>query len=219
VGRPSRLLPGLLEVALRSHLYLRQSVAACLLLMSACFAPLFMSGSEVEVVGEFHADGRCDARTERGAISSLSDSIRVSYSFGGSYNVAPAGYVEHVITCEIPPRYRGPADTIGYLAVRLAVPQGRDPQPGIYYVERPPASGQETSLLGVSYRHPAYDPGTKGSGHGIGAGYISLRGTSGVVELLRIDPPGPARGRGTTRVASPRIDARVRIRARREWGM
>jgi hypothetical protein len=183
---------------------------ALLLLTSIACAPIGMSDDEVEVTGVFLPDGRCNARSPRGAVATEPSTGELRYRFDGDF-IDGRDVDVHVISCTMPWDSAGE----GRLNISLAVPRGSVVPAGRYPVT--PRVG--VLVASATFWHPAYRVGTKGAGRYDSGGQIYLKSVSGTLELTRIDPPPPTQMLGMSEVKNPRIEGRFAMRARRRWSM
>ncbi len=184
------------------------SIAPVVFLLG-CGPPLFVSRAEVEITGEFRADGSCSVAVNNSPVFSANDSTRTEYLFhdmGG----APLGYMQNFLSCLPLSQLKDP--TLGdprELFMMFNVVHGKPIPTGNYRVRRVPDTDHpaaDLGLIGGLLYDPRYDTWKNGGGIGGIGGQINLTPVSGTVAFVRIDTTHPVIGS-------------FRMRARREWSM
>ncbi len=169
--------------------------------------PLFMSRSEVEITGEFRADGSCSVSVNNSPVFGVRDSARTQYEIGDP-GAAPDGYEQRFLMCEAlrdiqKPLLRGLTQQLFLI---FNIPRGTQTSIGNYEVRDPNIQNYRAGTIGGLLFDSRYEAGTRGSGFGGAGGEIHLKTVSGTVTFVRLD---------TTHA----VIGTFRMRARREWSM
>ena len=147
-------------------------------------APAFMSKEEVEITGEFRADGSCQARAAGRPLFGSSDSARTFYEPPIATALPPGGSVEHDLFCY--PGESGSTDSRSFL---LQIPVFRLGQPptGTYTIMHSATlRGSEMTIDGAYHDPRRFGLGTPGAGFGGDAGHVYLTAT----KFTKIDSTG-----------------------------
>jgi len=166
-------------------------------------APAFMSNEEIEITGEFRANGSCQAQAAGRSLFDPSDSARTFYKPPIATALPPGGSVAHDIFCKA-----GHSGSSGSGSLLLQIPVFRLGQPptGTYTIMRSAAlHGSEMTIDGAYFDSRRYGLGTPGAGFGGDAGNVYLAAKKGTVQFTRIDSAG--------------VVGTFRFIAVREWSM
>lgn len=171
----------------RSRLVSMLLIAPLLAEFSGC-APAFMSKEEVEITGEFRADGSCQATAAGRPLFASSESARTFYRPPIATALPPGGSVEHDISC-----VSGESSSSDLRSLLLQIPVFRlgHPPTGTYTIlHLATLHGSEMTLDGAYFDPRRYGLGTRGAGLGGDAGNVYLTGTKGTVQFTKIDSTG-----------------------------
>ncbi|HEX6536752.1 MAG TPA: hypothetical protein VF041_19350 [Gemmatimonadaceae bacterium] len=182
----------------------RRLCALLVLLLTSC-SPPFTSRAEVDITGEFRADGSCVVRADGVPLYADLDRARTVHETGVAPDEARAGWVVHRVSC-LPSAVGLIRSDRRDFALAFVVRGAGPPRPGTYTVTPDALVRGVPGTIGGAYFDPVrYGPDSPGSGILDLGGDVYLAITSGEARLTRID--------------STRVVGSFRMRAVRRWSM
>jgi hypothetical protein len=168
-----------------------------LALVTAC-NPVFVSKANVEITGEFRADGTCDVKADGRPMIVPEDRAQTVYLPASGGNPAQPGGLTHHLFCMADARH-------AMLLLAFDSPYGKSAPIGSYAVKHGPLDPQSPMTISVGYIDPKhFGRWTRGAGLGGFGGLLELAAQSGTVRFTQLD--------------SGRVVGTVHATSVREWG-